>query len=110
AVAAIIAAGPATAAAHPTPDFVGLAGGGGNVPIINGEPPSGEESGLLSDDDELSIRRLRSVRGGVTSGDEVIPVAAVCNAAIRRTLDSSSIFEYPFLSGKGPQDIGTFDV
>jgi hypothetical protein len=60
--------------AHPPP-FVGLAGGGGGkVPIINGDPGSGDDRGLASDDEELSI--LRPPLGGVTSGDDMpIPPA-----------------------------------
>jgi hypothetical protein len=59
---------------HPAP-LVGLAGGGGgSVPIINGDPGSGDDKGFASDDEELSI--LRPPLGGVTSGvDMPIPPA-----------------------------------
>lgn len=63
---------------------------------------------MLSDD-ELSDRRVRSVRGGVTSGD-VVMAPPVCIAVIRRTFAPSSMASYPFRSGNGPHDIGTMDV
>jgi hypothetical protein len=75
AAAAPTAAAPPANAASLTPR-VGLPeyvprGGGGNVPAIMGDPPSGDERALLSDEDELSTRRPRL--GGVTSGDDMAP-------------------------------------
>lgn len=100
----LVAAAAAAAAARPTAapsvpasralGFVGLAGGGGGkVPIINGDPVSGEERALLSLDEVSPRRRLRSVRGGVVSGDDVTGPAPGCSAsaAIRWTRESSSI-------------------
>jgi hypothetical protein len=79
AAAAPTAAAPPANTASPIPARVGLAeaeyvprgGGGGNVPNIIGDPPSGLDNALLSDEDELSTRRPRL--GGVTSGDEMTP-------------------------------------
>jgi hypothetical protein len=81
----------------------------GGTGIITGDPISGEEITLPSEDDELSITPRR--RGGVNSGvDSTTLVPPVCNADNLRTRDSSSIVAYPFRSGKGPHDIGTEDV
>jgi hypothetical protein len=89
-----------------------MGGGGGNVPIIKGDPPSGEDNALFSSAEDVSALRveLLSVRGGVISGEEVTPPPPGCNASIRRTRELSSNVSYPFRSGNGPQDMGTVDI